>query len=214
MGRDLELECRCGKVHGWVRDVSPRSVNRAICYCDDCQSFLHYLVRADLLDARGGSDITQVATRKVEFDRGTEHIAMLRLSPRGVLRTYARCCNTPLGNTGPRFPFAVGFVYEALRDARNAERRDELLGPVQGSVFAEYALGGRPPGVKKFDPAFFARAMVRFLTWRLRHRARPHPYFEPDARTPKYPVTIITRGEREALRAKCGPHPQAQPRVV
>ena len=32
-----------------------------VCYCDDCQAFLHYLGRADLLDALGGTDIVQMA---------------------------------------------------------------------------------------------------------------------------------------------------------
>jgi hypothetical protein len=55
-----ELRCRCGEVRGFVADASPRTVNRIVCYCDDCQAFAHRIGRADLLDAHGGSDIVQV----------------------------------------------------------------------------------------------------------------------------------------------------------
>ena len=43
-----------------MTNASSTTVNRVVCYCDDCQAFLHYLKRADLLDAHGGTDIVQV----------------------------------------------------------------------------------------------------------------------------------------------------------
>src|SRR4051812_39818162 len=55
------LGCRCGRVRGTVTRAAPASVNRVICYCDDCQAFAHWLARADLLDAHGGTDIVQLA---------------------------------------------------------------------------------------------------------------------------------------------------------
>ena len=67
------LSCSCGEVRGLVTGVSPNTVNRVVCYCDDCQAFLHHLGRADLLDAHGGIDIVQVApacaSRCVPVDR-------------------------------------------------------------------------------------------------------------------------------------------------
>ena len=44
-----------------ARNASPEAVNRMVCYCDDCQAFVHYLGHADLLDAHGGTDIVQMA---------------------------------------------------------------------------------------------------------------------------------------------------------
>jgi hypothetical protein len=35
------LQCRCGTIQGHVDD--PRSANRALCYCRDCQAFAHFL---------------------------------------------------------------------------------------------------------------------------------------------------------------------------
>src|SRR5688500_1596088 len=118
MRPDLQIECRCSKVRGSARGLTPRTSNRLTCYCDDCQAFLHHLGRADLLDALGGIYIVQVPPASVTYERGTDAIAALRLSPKGMFRWYATCCKTPLGNTVvPSLPF-VGFVYEAFRDAR------------------------------------------------------------------------------------------------
>src|SRR5262249_7317195 len=32
-----ELHCRCGEVRGSITNPSPRTANRVVCYCDDCQ---------------------------------------------------------------------------------------------------------------------------------------------------------------------------------
>jgi len=82
-----------------VTNVSPSTVNRAVCYCDDRQAFLHHLGRADLLDAHGGTDIVQVAPARLSFVQGQERVVGLRLTSRGLYRWYANCCRAPLGNT-------------------------------------------------------------------------------------------------------------------
>ena len=77
----IEIRCRCGEVRGTVANPSPQAVNRITCYCDDCQAFAHQLGRADLLNARGGSDIVQVAPAALTFTRGLDRIVGLRLKP-------------------------------------------------------------------------------------------------------------------------------------
>src|SRR5690349_9274547 len=100
MSQDVELRCRCGEVGGRVKDAAPGAVNRVVCYCDDCQAFAHHLGRADLLDAQGGTDIVQVAPpASLVFDRGSDRIVGLRLTPKGLYRWYAISCKTPVGNT-------------------------------------------------------------------------------------------------------------------
>src|SRR5579883_2663382 len=124
MSTKAEMRCRCGEVRGWVANPSPRTVNRVVCYCDDCQAFAHHLGRADLLDSHGGSDIVQVAPASLTFVQGQERIAGLRLTPKGIYRWYASCCNTPVGNTvTPAIPF-VGIVAQAFENG--AQRPDDL----------------------------------------------------------------------------------------
>jgi hypothetical protein len=208
MTQDLELSCRCGEVHGWVKGVSPGKINRAICYCDDCQAFAHHLGRADLLDARGGTDIVQVAPRTVSFDKGVEHIVGLRLSPKGLHRWYASCCKTPLGNTmTPALPF-VGIVAAVLRGAAQEQQREQLFGKVRGAVLGRFAKGGAPPpGSTKPDLRMMAHVVRLLLGWKLSGKAWPHPFFDRTSGAPSRPVTVLTREERDALRPLCGPDP-------
>jgi hypothetical protein len=201
MSDTARLHCRCGKVSGRVTDASPQAVNRVVCYCDDCQAFLHYLGRADLLDAHGGTDIVQAAPACVAFDRGAEHIAGLRLTPKGLYRWYAACCNTPLGNTlSPAIPF-VGIVAQAFEDA------DRSFGKPSGAILGKFAVGTPPAGSTRLNLPLLARALSRILGWRLRGKAWPHPFFDRESGRPTPQVTILTSDERQALRPLCGPRP-------
>src|SRR5690606_13485820 len=115
----------------------------------------HHLGRADLLDAHGGTDIVQVAPASLTFDRGTERIACVRLSPKGLHRWYATCCKTPVGNTlTPSIPF-VGIVRQAFTgDA------DAILGSPRGASQGKYAIGEAPEGS--------VRPSLRVLGWTAR----------------------------------------------
>src|SRR5262245_2632062 len=114
MSRTVELRCRCGQVKARVTNASREAVNRVICYCDDCQAYLHHLGRADLLDAHGGTDIVQVAPSSLSFVQGGDLITGTRLGPKGLYRWYASCCKTPFGNTvKPSIPF-VGLVAQTF----------------------------------------------------------------------------------------------------
>ena len=205
MAQDVDLGCRCGEVSGRLRNAAPATLNRAICYCVDCQAFLHHIGRPDLLDPQGGTDIVQVAPQTVSFERGTERIVGVRLNPKGLFRWYASCCKTPLGNTQtPSLPF-VGFAHEVFRGA-DGRRREELFGKVRGSVFGHQAIGGPPAGYKKLPLGLFAHSIRLLLGWKLGGKAWPHPFFS-DTQTPRYPVSILSQQDRDALRPKCGPTP-------
>src|SRR5215813_954419 len=124
MSKNATLRCSCGRVRGVVTNVSPSTVNRAVCYCDDCQAFHHHLGRADLLDAHGGTDIVQVAPASFSLVQGGERVVGLRLTPNGLHRWYASCCRTPLGNmVGPAIPF-IGIVAQAF--ASETQRPDDI----------------------------------------------------------------------------------------
>jgi len=204
MSQDVELRCRCGKVHGRVNDAAPGTVNRVVCYCDDCQAFAHHLGRADLLDAHGGTDIVQVAPASLEFDRGGERIVGLRLAPKGLYRWYASCCGTPVGNTvGPSIPF-VGIVAGAF-----AGDADRVLGKPIGAILGKFAIGTPPGGSTGWNIGLYARAIVMVLRWRLTGRTWPHPFFDRASGAPSRPLTVLSAAEREALRLLCGPRPVA-----
>jgi hypothetical protein len=188
-----------------VVNASPNTVNRAICYCDDCQAFLHHLGRADLLDAHGGTDIVQVAPASFSLVQGGERVVGLRLTPNGLHRWYASCCRTPLGNmVGPAIPF-IGIVAQAF--ASETQRPDDIFGRPIGAIRGKYAVGGAPPGSTGFNPRVYARAIRMVLGWRMRGQTWPHPFFDRATRAPSYPLATLSQQEREALRLLCGPRP-------
>jgi hypothetical protein len=207
MSQDIELGCRCNSVHGWARAVAPDLVNRVVCYCDDCQAFMHYLDRADLLDAHGGTDVVQLPPNAVVFDRGVEHIVGVRLTAKGMHRWYASCCKTPLGNTLTPAVAFIGIQLEVFRGAPDAERRDAVFGKARGFAGGKFAVGGPPVGLPKYPATKLAGVVLRVIGWKLGGKAWPHPYFDRATGGPTYPVTILTPVERDALRPKCGPNP-------
>src|SRR5215468_8597119 len=206
MGGQIEIRCRCGEVRGIVSNPSPRSVNRITCYCDDCQAFMHQLGRADLLNAKGGSDIVQVAPSALAFTQGRDRIAGLRLKPGGLYRWYATCCNTPLGNTlTPAVPF-VGLMAQSF----DTPDLDDVVGAPTGALQGKFAIGEPPKGSTGLNLGIVLGAVMRVLGWKLAGRAWPNPFFRREAREPVYPVTVVPAERREALRAYCGPQPTAK----
>ncbi len=199
MSSDVPLVCSCGSVRGSIAGVSPETVNRVVCYCDDCQAYAHHLGRAALLDEHGGSDVVQVAPATLSFARGTEHIVAVRLAPKGLYRWTAMCCKTPLGNTlKPAIPF-VGIPIGVF-----AEGDRPRFGEVVGRVMGKFAIGEPPPGSTGFPAEVIARSLRRVLAWKLRGRTWPHPYFDRKG-TPLYPEQVLSKDERDRLRPLCGP---------
>jgi len=205
MAEPIEMRCRCGEVRGRVTDLSPRTVNRVICYCDDCQAFLHQLGRADLLNAKGGSDILQVAPAAVSFTQGQQHVVGLRLKPNGLYRWYAKCCDTPVGNTmSPALPF-VGILAQAF----DTPRLDDVVGAPAGEIFGKFAVGEPPAGSTRLNLPLLLRAIAKMLGWRFGGRSWPHPFFSRETGAPLYAVTALSKEQRDALRPLCGPRPGA-----
>ncbi len=142
MSEPHPIRCECGAFGGALARI-PWS-HRVICYCDSCQAFAERLGRGDdVLDAQGGSDIVQTSPRHLTFTQGQEHLACLRVTPKGPLRWYASCCNTPIGNTpaSPRLSF-VGLLHSCL--GSRAEL-DAVFGPPRTYIFTKSARGEPKP---------------------------------------------------------------------
>jgi len=195
MSIDLPIGCSCGTLRGVLRGISPSRGNRVTCYCADCQSFAHFLGRAgEILDPRGGTDIFQTSPARVELTQGRERLACMRLTPKGLLRWYADCCKTPVGNTAitREIPF-VGLICFGF----DAARREAAIGPVRGHVNVKAARpdaeGRRLRATGELSSiARFARLV---LLARLRGDQRRSPFF--DARTGEPSTTPRVLSEAE-----------------
>jgi hypothetical protein len=109
----INLCCACGQVLGKTKDVNAQSGNRINCCCADCQKFAVFLKQEDrVLDQYGATDIFQRPIAHLYITQSNEHLACVRLSQKGINRWYARCCNTPIGDTlGEKAPFIGALCY-------------------------------------------------------------------------------------------------------
>ena len=172
----------------------PEKARRGVCYCRDCQAYAHALARdSGILDAQGGTDVVATMQSNVTLTHGTEALACLSLSPNGLLRWYASCCNTPIANTtrNRRMSY-VGLVHTCLHDA--SESLDEAFGPVRMRVNTRSARG--PVKSTPFGTltavAGLSLALVRA---RIDGSYRRTPFFDSDG-MPVASPRILTREER------------------
>ena len=142
---DVPVRCECGSVRGILSRVSPSRVVRAVCYCDDCQAFAHHLGRADtVLDNYGGTSIFQVSPSRLTISEGERHLACVRLTGRNLLRWYAACCGTPIGNTpGSRKLHFLGLIHVFLDFSELEVPADKVFGPIRARAFKKFATGDR-----------------------------------------------------------------------
>ena len=150
----------------------------------------------------------QVAPASLTFMQGQDKIRGLRLSPKGLHRWYACCCNTPVGNmASPSIPF-IGLVAETFASERQSP--DQLFGQPVGAILGKFAVGEVPKKARGVSFGLILRTLRLILSWRLSGKTWPHPFFDQATRQPRYPITVLTREQREALRSLCGPRPAAQ----
>ena len=199
MPTDLPIRCFCGALRGVASGVSSDCGNRVVCYCDDCQSFAHFLGHADeILDAHGGTDIFQMSPARLQITEGADHLACMRLTPRGPLRWYSDCCRTPIGNTPPtrHVPF-VGLIHSCMDHAADGRPLDAMLGPVRMRVHGRFAKGDRTElAVYDRAPVFmFLRLAGMALMGRLRGDHNHSPFFDARTGEPSATPRILSEDE-------------------
>lgn len=187
MTEQCSLACRCGKM-GWHIDAGADG-RHMMCYCADCQTFPRHLGKSDAYLTNGGTQIFQTVPGNFHFDTGIAHLGLKRLSPRGLFRWYATCCDTPIANTVAKagFPF-VGAVLPAghrhfgkvsarvnTRAATVRTRQTGMTGTVYGIFFraAKAALTGQGKDTPFFDENGAPAAQPEVLTQEQRKAAQP-----------------------------------------
>ena len=190
------LRCQCGTLQGRVSHTE--LVCRGVCYCKDCQAYAHFLGKADeMLDEMGGSDVVATLPQYVSFTQGVEALTCMSLSDRGMLRWYASCCNTPIGNTSRDFKVShVGLLHNCLRDA--SASLDSAFGPVTMRVGMKSAKG-KPKPMGASTTMSILRFMARLIRARLDGSYKRTPFFDPETGTPRVSPKVVTAEERAHL---------------
>jgi hypothetical protein len=195
MDKELQLRCRCGRVRG-LAQISSETGTHLVCYCDDCQAFVHHLDRTDVLDAHGGTTVFQMAPSRLRITEGADALRCLRLSPKGMFRWYTDCCRTPVANTAGRIPF-VGLISAFMDLDADGRSREAILGK-PNAVMARFAVGGIPEGAHaKASPALIARVLSRLLGWWLTRKGQPSPFVDANSK-PRAEPLILTPEQRAA----------------
>jgi hypothetical protein len=193
----MEIQCECGKFRAELTKFPKNTVGRLVCYCDDCQSYLHYLKRADLLDVNGGTEIIPNYPADVKILAGKEFVKCTRVKPDGMFRFSTTCCTTPIANTQPGRPWA-GFHRRMF-----SKKVEESLGPVKSSIMGKYAKGTPPPGTPK---TFNLKAMKLVLPYILKGivlgKAKHSPFFENGEAIVS--AKVLSAEERQAARVAAG----------
>lgn len=195
--QNLDVQCLCGKLRGIAKDVSARHINHCVCYCDDCQMFAHFLDQAErVLDNYGGTQIFQMSPRHFEITTGQQHLACVRLRPKGLYRWFAQCCNTPLANSlTPNIPF-IGLINPVLQQATEAN-----VGPVKLRIYGRFARGDASSvGAHPKAPILgILAALGRLLGNRLRGDNKRNALFDPESGQPRVKPQTLTIDELEQL---------------
>lgn len=183
----LSLKCLCGEVQGSATNVTPSSGTRVICCCSDCQAFALHLGReTDTLDEFGGTEIFQMSQSQLSIQQGQDKLQSIRLTPKGLLRWYTSCCNTPVGNTmNAGIPF-VGVIHTFI----NAHEGDNVLGPVRAIVQTQYAKGvpEHARHFSKFPLGITMRILRKILIWKLQGKHKPSVFFSDDGKPMAKPI--------------------------
>lgn len=186
-----EVRCECGSLRMDV-EIDPKRSSHVTCYCDDCRAYMRWLGRDALLDAHGGTEVVQVAPSEARITAGAEHLGCMRLSPEGLLRFYAKCCKSPLGNTMRGVPF-VGLSVAGLKIP---------LSTRPDGVNARFALNGRPPNASDRASLSVVGRTARQLVSRFaRGKLHPSPFLDAHGE-PRARPEVLSRAERDALRAR------------
>lgn len=220
-GTDLAIRCACGELRGVVHGVSPAEANHVVCYCRYCEAYARELGRAgEILDEWGGTERFQVSPAALEITGGAGRIECMRLTPKGALRWYAGCCNTPVAITLPSS--SVPFL---AMDACCVDRRalraplDSMVGPIRARVNRRFPAEQAGPMAATFGAllrmlAHFAPMLFRWWwrgdhrRWVLFDRASGAPVVAPRLVATSHLPAVVARREEERARAQPPPAPR------
>ncbi|WP_298847416.1 DUF6151 family protein [uncultured Ruegeria sp.] len=185
----LAFSCTCGQLTGHISDRGVRLGTHVECFCHDCRAAQLYFGQPD--PAPGPVDIFQMAPDEIEIDSGEQFLSAMKLSPKGMLRWYASCCNAPLATTPPKpnLPFA-GFIADRITGDVSA------LGPITTRGFVP-----QPNSKQKHEKVRFAvfGLLRRALGSRLSGRWKNTPFFDHETGKATVTPNVISKDERAAL---------------
>lgn len=178
----MHISCDCGSFKAELLAFPRNSPGRLACYCKDCQAYLNKIDREDVLDEFGGSEIIPVYPSELKILQGRESLKCYRLTEKGLYRWAAGCCNTPLVNTRPGFPWA-GIFHTAYKNSDPGSL--DSLGEIKSRIFGRDAKGQPPFNIsEKLGFQAMMTVMPFVIKGKMFKKSEGSEFFESDGRTP------------------------------
>lgn len=198
----MKIQCECGKFQAELTQFPKNTPGRLMCYCDDCQTYMHYLGRKELLDPVGGTEIIPVYPSEFKILQGQEVLNCTRLSPKGLYRWSTSCCQTPIANTNPHFPW-VG-VQARPYNVKDSHFLEKTFGPIKSRIKGKFARGTPPQGTARDMTFKDAMVVTPFLLKGLLFgKKKPSPFFHQDGSPIAAPI-VIPKEERISILKQLG----------
>jgi hypothetical protein len=127
----------------------------------------------------------------------------MRLTEKGLVRWYAACCNTPLGNTLANFKVSfVGLIHSCLDNGGRS--LDDSFGPIRMRVNTKGAKSELPSNTLA-EIGGIMRIVGMLLRARLNGSYRRTVFFSPDTGAPVAAPKVLSREERDRLMRAVSP---------
>jgi hypothetical protein len=186
-GIDTTLNCDCGSFQASLANVDHIKGTHLRCHCADCRAFVRVLLPDAVL--KNGLHLFQTDPDKIEVTKGVEYLECLTLSPKGLLRWYASCCQTPMFNTprSAKVPM-VAILTDIAEDP-------SLFGPVVCDAFRKTTSGkSKTTGL----PAVIVRFLKRAISSRLSGRWQETPFFIMPENIPLTKPYVVAKDKKRA----------------
>ena len=171
----IDLSCTCGKVKGKTEEINAQTGDRIVCCCVDCQKFAEFLQQEkQVLNPCGGTDIFQMPISHVKITEGNEHIACIKLSQKGLHRWYAKCCNTPIGNTMKASVPFIGLIHSFVD---NASINDAELSENLGYLQTKFSSKTVPLDQQASQFGVMSKIVFNMIHWKIKGLHKPSVFF-------------------------------------
>lgn len=187
---NTKLRCDCGFFQAVLHDVNPKSGTHLRCHCADCRAGFRVLRPGA---QTRGIHLYQTDPDKVEIIAGPEYFECMQLSPNGIFRWYASCCNTPMFNTlkSAKIPFASVFT-ETAEDP-------SVFGPIVTEAHIKKSDGKT---VHKGMGKMVFRMLSRMISSKITGRWKETPFFLPPLYGPVFQPRLVDKNvKREAYKS-------------
>ena len=178
----MNISCDCGTFKANLTSFPKNTPGRLVCYCKDCQEFLEKIGRKDILDSYGGTEVIPAYPKEVKILEGQDSLKCYRLTPQGLYRWATSCCNSPILNTRPGFPWA-GIFHSAYTS--HDPNSLSILGDIKSRIYGRDAIEGAPYKISRKIGFRDMLVVIPFIIkGKIMKMNQASPFFESDNCTP------------------------------